>query len=227
MSAEPTAGGGAVRVLIADDHAMVREGLRAFLGERSADGGAPIEVVGEAGDGEEAVRVALATGAAVALLDLRMPGVDGIEAARRLRAAGAPCRVLILTSFGDAGDGRVEEALRAGAVGYLHKDVPRDVLLRAVREAAAGAPTLDARAQAELLRALGGAGRARTPLERLSAREREVLRLVVRGESNKRIAAALGIREGTVKGYLRVAFDKLGVGDRTQAALLATRHGLQ
>jgi DNA-binding NarL/FixJ family response regulator len=218
---ERAADGGPVRVLIADDHPLVREGLRTFLGDE-------VEVLGEACDGEEAVRLALELRPDVLLLDLRMPHVDGVEATRRLRDAGAPCRVLILTSFSD--EPRVGDAVRAGALGYLLKDVGRADLLRAVRDAARGVPTLHPSAQEQLLRDVAGGGGApaptAAPLAALTRREREVLRLVARGESNKRVAAALGLSEGTVKSYLSGVFEKLGVGDRTQAALWAVRNGM-
>ncbi len=209
-----------VRVLIADDHPLVREGLRTFLGE-------DVAVVGEASDGEEAVRLALDLRPDVLLMDLRMPRVDGVEATRRLRDAGATCRVLILTSFSE--EPRVGDAVRAGALGYLLKDLGRADLLRAVRDAARGVPTLHPAAQEQLLRDVAGGGDApapAAPLASLTRREREVLQLVARGESNKRVAAALGLSEGTVKSYLSGVFEKLGVGDRTQAALWAVRNGL-
>jgi DNA-binding NarL/FixJ family response regulator len=217
--------GAPVRVLIADDHPLVREGLRTFLAE-------DVAVVGEASDGEEAVRLALELQPDVLLMDLRMPHVDGVEATRRLRDAGAACRVLILTSFSE--EPRVGDAVRAGAVGYLLKDLGRADLLRAVHDAARGVPTLHPSAQEQLLRdvAGGGSGAAApaaatdAPRVTLTRREREVLQLVARGESNKRVAAALGLSEGTVKSYLSGVFEKLGVGDRTQAALWAVRHGL-
>ena len=217
---ELAADGAPVRVLIADDHPLVREGLRTFLDEA-------VTVVGEACDGEEAVRLALDLSPDVLLMDLRMPRVDGVEATRRLRDAGATCRVLILTSFSE--EPRVGDAVRAGALGYLLKDLGRADLLRAVRDAARGVPTLHPAAQEQLLRDVArvGAAPARAqPAASLTRREREVLQLVARGESNKRVAAALGLSEGTVKSYLSGVFEKLGVGDRTQAALWAVRHGL-
>ena len=212
-----------VRVVVADDHPLVREGLRTFLEQDD------VTVVGEAADGREAVAMALALRPDVVVMDLRMPDVDGVEATRRLREAGAACRVLILTSFGE--EARVGDAMRAGAIGYLLKDLARGELLRAVRDAARGHFTLHPVAQAQLARDVAGsppaaADDAPPMVDALTRREREVLRLVARGESNKRIGAALGISEGTVKGYLSGVFGKLGVGDRTQAALWAVRHGV-
>jgi DNA-binding NarL/FixJ family response regulator len=206
-------------VLIADDHQIVREGLHAVL----TDGGA-VEVVGEASTGEEAVRVAATTRPDVVLMDLRMPGAGGIEATRQLRAAVPDARVLILTTYAE--EGGVGEAIRAGAIGYLLKDVGKAELLRAVRAAAGGTPTLHPQAQSALLREVAAPPTPASPLDALTPRERDVLRLVARGESNKRIAAQLNLSEGTVKGYLTAIFGKLGVGDRTQAALAAVRLGL-
>ena len=218
-----TAPAAPLRVVVADDHPLVREGLRTFLEQDD------VTVVGEAADGREAVAMALALRPDVVVMDLRMPDVDGVEATRRLREAGAACRVLILTSFGE--EARVGDAMRAGAIGYLLKDLARGELLRAVRDAARGHFTLHPVAQAQLARDVAGsppaaADDAPPMVDALTRREREVLRLVARGESNKRIGAALGISEGTVKGYLSGVFGKLGVGDRTQAALWAVRHGV-
>ena len=206
-----------VRVLIADDHQVVREGLQMILAESDGE----IVVVGEASDGEEAVRLAKAEVPDVVLMDLSMPRVDGLEATRRLREAGVPSRVLILTSFAD-GDG-VRDAVRAGVTGYLMKDVLKSELLTAIRLAADGVPTLHPRAQQHLMRGIAHPDTP-SPFTILTPRERDVLALLAQGESNKRIAAALNLSIGTVKGYVSAIFEKLGVDDRTQAALLVAKH---
>jgi DNA-binding NarL/FixJ family response regulator len=206
-----------VRVVIADDHQVVREGLQMIL----ADSDGEIVVVGEASDGEEAVRLATSIQPDVVLMDLSMPRVDGLEATRRLREAGVQSRVLILTSFAD-GEG-VRDAVRAGVTGYLMKDVLKAELLMAIRLAADGVPTLHPRAQQHLMRGIAEP-QAPSPFGSLTPRERDVLALIARGESNKRIAAALNLSIGTVKGYVSAIFEKLGVEDRTQAALLVAKH---
>lgn len=206
-----------VRVLIADDHQVVREGLQMILAESDGE----IIVVGEASDGDEAVRLASAMKPDVVLMDLSMPRVDGLEATRRLREAGIESRVLILTSFAD-GQG-VRDAVRAGVTGYLMKDVLKTELLAAIRLAADGVPTLHPRAQQHLMRGIAEP-ETPSPFVALTPRERDVLALLARGESNKRIAAALNLSIGTVKGYVSAIFEKLGVEDRTQAALLAAKH---
>lgn len=206
-----------VRVLIADDHQVVREGLQMILAESDGE----IVVVGEASDGEEAVRLAKSVNPDVVLMDLSMPRVDGLEATRRLREAGVPSRVLILTSFAD-GDG-VRDAVRAGVTGYLMKDVLKSELLTAIRLAADGVPTLHPRAQQHLMRGIAEPDTP-SPFAVLTPRERDVLALLAQGESNKRIAAALNLSIGTVKGYVSAIFEKLGVDDRTQAALLVAKH---
>jgi DNA-binding NarL/FixJ family response regulator len=206
-----------VRVVIADDHQVVREGLQMIL----ADSDGEIIVVGEASDGEEAVRVTTAVKPDVVLMDLSMPRVDGLEATRRLREAGIESRVLILTSFAE-GEG-VRDAVRAGVTGYLMKDVLKSELLAAIRLAADGVPTLHPRAQQHLMRGIAQP-ETPSPFGALTPRERDVLALLARGESNKRIAATLNLSIGTVKGYVSAIFEKLGVEDRTQAALLAAKH---
>ena len=206
-----------VRVLIADDHQVVREGLQMILAESDGE----IVVVGEASDGDEAVRLAKSLNPDVVLMDLSMPRVDGLEATRRLRDAGIESRVLILTSFAE-GEG-VRDAVRAGVTGYLMKDVLKAELLAAIRLAADGVPTLHPRAQQHLMRGIAEP-ETPSPFIGLTPRERDVLALLARGESNKRIAAALNLSIGTVKGYVSAIFEKLGVEDRTQAALLAAKH---
>src|SRR5919112_1147680 len=206
-----------VRVLIADDHQVVRQGLQMIL----ADSDGEIVVVGEASDGDEAVRLATAVRPDVVLMDLSMPRVDGLEATRRMRDAGIDSRVLILTSFAE-GEG-VRDAVRAGVTGYLMKDVLKAELLTAIRLAADGVPTLHPRAQQHLMRGIAEP-ETPSPFGALTPRERDVLALLARGDSNKRIAAALNLSIGTVKGYVSAIFEKLGVEDRTQAALLAAKH---
>jgi len=206
-----------VRVVIADDHQVVREGLQMILAESDGE----IVVVGEASDGDEAVRLATEVQPDVVLMDLSMPRVDGLEATRRLREAGVPARVLILTSFAD-GEG-VRDAVRAGVTGYLMKDVLKSELLTAIRLAADGVPTLHPRAQQHLMRGIAEP-ESPSPFGALTPRERDVLALIAQGESNKRIAAALNLSIGTVKGYVSAIFEKLGVQDRTQAALLVAKH---
>ncbi|HZE04564.1 MAG TPA: response regulator transcription factor [Solirubrobacteraceae bacterium] len=213
MSAEP------IRVLIVDDHAVVREGLRTFLSLQ--DG---IEVVGEAQDGEGAVVQAVALRPDVILMDLVMPGLGGVGAMRALRERAPRSRVIVLTSFLD--DERLMPALQSGAAGYLLKDVEPAELARAVRTACAGEALIDPTVAARLLRHLGDAASPAEAAEQLTRREREVLALIVAGHSNKRIALELGIAEKTVKTHVGHLLAKLGVTDRTQAALLAVRRGL-
>jgi DNA-binding NarL/FixJ family response regulator len=222
--------GGPIRVLIVDDHAVVREGLRTFL--ELQDG---IEVVGEAADGEQAVDRAQELRPDVILMDLVMPKLDGAGAMRAVRERAPASRVIVLTSFLD--DDRLMAALAAGAAGYLLKDVEPAQLARAVRSACAGEALIDPTVAARLLQALsepGGPGLAgslpntagRTGIERLTRREREVLELIAAGQSNKRIARELGIAEKTVKAHVGSLLAKLGVSDRTQAAVLAIKRGL-
>jgi DNA-binding NarL/FixJ family response regulator len=213
-------------VLIVDDHAVVREGLRTFLGLQ--DG---IVVVGEASDGEEALERVADLEPDVVLMDLVMPRLDGVAAMQELRARGASPRVIVLTSFAD--DDRILPAVLAGAAGYLLKNVAPSELARAVRAAHAGEALLDPSVAARLVAAVadGMAVGAPRPPEALATgsltpREREVLGLLARGLANKRIALELGVSEKTVKAHVGHLLAKLGVHDRTQAALLAVRSGL-
>jgi NarL family two-component system response regulator LiaR len=211
-----TATSSPIRLLIVDDHAVVREGLRAFL--RLQEG---IEVVGEAGSADEAVAVATTSAPDIVLLDLVMPGGDGVGAIRRLIDAGPKLRVLVLTSFAD--DAQIFAALAAGAAGYLLKDIDPQALADAIRDIHAGRPALHPSVASRLMRR-----GAQPPTEHddLTAREREVLRLVVEGLPNKQIAQRLGIGEKTIKTHVSRVLAKLGVADRTQAAVLAIREGL-
>ena len=205
----------AIRVLVADDHAVVRDGLRAFLDLQ--DG---IEVAGEAADGQEAVEQAERLQPDVVLMDLVMPRLDGVEAMRDLRARVPGARVVVLTSFLD--DERLLPALRAGAAGYLLKNVEPRELARSIRLAAAGEAMIDPAVAARLVEALGEEQRPADHAE-LTPREQEVLDLIGRGYANKRIALELGIAEKTVKTHVSHVLAKLGVSDRTQAALYAER----
>jgi DNA-binding NarL/FixJ family response regulator len=220
----PTAAAGpSIRVLIADDHPMVRQGLRVFL-ELQGD----IEVVGEAADGAEAARLAAALRPDVLLLDLVMPGVDGLGALDLLAQAEVGVRTLIVTSFG--GHRGVAPAIRAGARGYLSKDVEPSALAAAIRAVAAGHVLLSPEAAAELAAGAqagagggpGGAAGGGGP--QLTAREWEVLRRLAEGRSNREIAKDLTVSEKTVKTHVSNVLMKLGVADRTQAALWAVRH---
>jgi two-component system, NarL family, response regulator LiaR len=209
-----------IRVMLVDDHAVVREGLRVFL--ELQDG---IEVVGEAADGEQALTLAERLHPDVILMDLVMPRLDGVQAMRELRRRLPQTRVIALTSFLD--DERLLPAIEAGAAGYLLKDVEPSELARAVRAAKAGEAMLDPAAAARLVDAVAqGATPAPVNRERLTRREQEVLELLASGRSNKRIAFELGISEKTVKAHVGRVLAKLGVNDRTEAAVLAISEGL-
>lgn len=206
-----------IRVLIVDDHEIVREGLQILLGEESE-----FEVVGTAGNSDEAVSMTKIHKPDVILMDLVLPGLDGIETTKRVIAVNPATHVLVLTSYSD--DQRVRDAIQAGAIGYLLKDVLKSELLNAIRSAAEGKPALHAEAQQFLMRQITGA--ETPPHSRLTSREFNILQLIAEGNSNKEIALALHLTEGTVKGYVSTIFDKLEVADRTQAALYAVEHGL-
>ena len=205
-----------IRVLIVDDHTVVREGLRTFL--ELQDG---IEVAGEAADGHEAIGEAERLQPDVVLMDLVMPRLDGVAAMRELRRRVPATRVIILTSFLD--DERLLPAVRAGAAGYLLKNVQPQELTRAIELAAAGEAMIDPAVAARLVDALVDDRVGEQP--ELTPREHEVLDLIGRGFANKRIARELGIAEKTVKTHVSHVLAKLGVSDRTQAALYAARGG--
>jgi two-component system, NarL family, response regulator LiaR len=205
-----------IRVLIVDDHAVVREGLRAFLELQDR-----MEVIGEAGDGREAIEEAERLRPDVILMDLVMPRLDGVEAMRELHEQVPAARVIVLTSFLD--DKRLVPALRAGAAGYLLKNVEPQELARAIRLADAGEAMIDPAVAARLVDALVEVGGDEGP--KLTRREQEVLKLIGRGLANKRIALELGIAEKTVKTHVSHVLAKLGVSDRTQAALYVERSG--
>ncbi len=205
--------GGPVRVLLVDDHPVVRDGLRGVL-----EGAGGFEVVGEAGDGRQALRMVGAARPDVVLMDLRMPVLDGVGATAALRAEHPEVPVLVLTTYDRDAD--IVRAIDAGATGYLLKDAPREELHRAVRAAARGETVLAPAVAARLV------GRLRGPAAgELSAREREVLGHVARGRTNREIAAALVVSEATVKTHLLNAFAKLGVDDRTAAVVTALERG--
>jgi two-component system, NarL family, response regulator LiaR len=204
-----------IRVVLADDHAVVRQGLRTFLDLQD-----DIEVVAEASDGLEAVEASERLDPDVVLLDLVMPGLDGLGALKRLREGRA--RIIVLTSFGD--DDKLFSALRGGAAGYLLKDVQPADLVRAIRSAHAGesplSPAIATRVVEEVAQGAVSAHDDLTP------RELDVLTLIARGRSNKVIARELGVAEKTVKTHVSHILAKLGVSDRTQAALYAVKQGL-
>nr|WP_026400437.1 response regulator transcription factor [Actinomadura rifamycini] len=220
--------GPVVRLLIVDDHPVVRDGLRGmFTGEPG------LEVVGEAADGAEALRLAAELRPDVVLMDLRMPGMDGVTAITRLAESGSPCRVLVLTTYDTDRD--VLPAIEAGATGYLLKDARKDELFRAVRAAARGEAVLSPPV-ATLLMSRMRAGAAPAPPaapdvppdggEPLSPRELEVLGLVARGSTNREAAAKLFVSEATIKTHLLHIYAKLGVNDRAAAVGAAFERGL-
>jgi DNA-binding NarL/FixJ family response regulator len=210
-----------IRVLIVDDHPAVRRGLRMFL-ETYPD----MTVVGEAADGDEALRLATAERPDVVLLDLMMPGMDGVEVLTTLAERGLTARVLVVTSFVDRSN--VLPAMRAGARGYVYKDVDPQALVAAVRSVYAGHVLLELEIAQALFAGHNGVAVDRDPAAdaSLTARERDVLRLIAAGESNREIARKLVVSEKTVKTHVSNILLKLGLADRTQAALFAVRHGL-
>jgi len=204
-----------IRVLVADDHSIVRKGLRAFLSLQS-----DLEIVGEAADGEEAVRMAQQLEPDVVLMDIKMPMMDGIAATAAIRRDLPDTEVIALTSVLE--DASVVGAIKAGAIGYLLKDTEADDLCRAIKAAAAGQVQLSPEAAARLVREV----RAPDSPEPLSQRELDVLKLLGEGNSNKEIAKSLTLSEKTVKTHVSNILGKLNVPSRTQAALYAVRIGL-
>jgi DNA-binding NarL/FixJ family response regulator len=200
-----------IGVLIADDHSVVREGLVSLIG-RKAD----MTVVGEAGNGREAVDLWKEHRPDVTLLDLRMPELDGVDAIKEIRANDENARIIVLTTFD--GDEDIYRAIQAGAKGYLLKDVPREALMDCVRRVHAGETSVPVHLVAKLVDRVSG--------ETLSRREIEVLKLMAQGKSNKEIASALFISEGTVKSHGKAIFAKMNVVSRTEAVADATRRGL-
>ena len=203
-----------IRVVVVDDHDIVRRGLADLLSTSN-----DIELAGEAADGVAAVDVVAAVAPDVVLMDLSMPELDGVGATQRIVEADADARVVVLTSFAD--DRHIADALRAGAIGYVLKHAGPDELLDAIRAAARGEAPLDPKAARVLLTSRAMSTRAS---QTLSAREEEVVRLVAEGLANKQIARRLSITERTVKAHLTNIFARIGVTDRTQAALWAREH---
>ncbi len=203
-----------IDVLVVDDHALMRQGLRALI-----DGADDMRVVGLAADGAEALGLLSGASPHVVLMDLSMPGMDGVTATGAISERYPETAVLVLTSFSD--QQRVTEALDAGAVGYLLKDTDPPQLLDAIRAVARGHSPLDPRVARMVLH---GRRAPAAPQTELTDREQEVLALVGRGHANKQIARALGIRESTVKAHLTSVFQRIGVRDRTSAALWAQEH---
>lgn len=210
-----------IRVLICDDQTIIREGLELLLRLES-----DIEVVGLAQDGQEAVDLAEARRPDLVLMDLKMPGLNGVEATRRIRARQPNTRVLVLTTYDD--DEWVLDAVRAGAAGYLLKDTPREKVVEAVRGTAAGRSYVDPSVAGKLLDRVSTSPSGESPAAAglLTEREADVLRLVARGLTNADIAGQLHLSEGTIRNHVSAILAKLDVTDRTQAAVFAIHHGL-
>jgi NarL family two-component system response regulator LiaR len=209
-----------ITVLIVDDHALVRDGIRGYL-EVQPD----MTIAGEAASGEEAVRLAGDQVPDVVLMDLVMPGMDGVEATRRVRRVSPRSQVVVLTSYHD--DVHIFPAIKAGALSYLLKDVGPEELAAAVRAAARGEATLHPHVATRVMQELRGTRReVPNPFAELTDRELEVMRLVAEGLSNARIAERLVLSEKTIKGYVSNILSKLHLADRTQAAVFAWREGM-
>jgi DNA-binding NarL/FixJ family response regulator len=207
-----------LRVLLVDDHAIVREGLRALLDD--AEG---TRIVGEAANGDEAIDLVERLKPNLVLMDIKMPGLPAADAIRVIRSRHPGIHILVLTSYAE--DAQVQEVVSAGALGYVLKDVAKAELLRAMTTVARGQPWLHAEVQRSLLNRMRKPAEL-DPIQLLTERERSVLKLLAQGKSNRDIARSLHLTEGTVKGYVSNILAKLKLDDRTQAALLAVRHGL-
>lgn len=215
-----------IRILLVDDQRLMRDGMRTLLSLEP-----DLEVVGEAGNGLEGVQQALLLRPDVVLMDIRMPGMNGVEATREIRHALPDTRVMVLTTFDD--DDLVMDALLEGAGGYLTKDLPAEEIAEAVRKVQTGGVVMPPPIAAKVVAELGRRSTAPAPateekklLEQLTDRERDVLRLLGQGYSNKEVGETLYITEGTAKNHVSSVIEKLGLRDRTQAALWAVRHGL-
>lgn len=207
-----------VRILLVDDHAIVREGLRALLDDVNG-----MRIVGEATNGDEAVEMAARLEPNLVLMDLKMPGMPAPDAIRTIRARNPAVQVLMLTSYAE--DQQVQKVISAGALGYVLKDVAKAELLKAMATVARGEPWLHAEAQRLLVQRMRKPSEL-NPLELLTDRERSVLKLLAQGQSNRTIGKTLQLTEGTVKGYVSNILAKLKLEDRTQAALLAVKLGI-
>jgi NarL family two-component system response regulator LiaR len=209
-----------ITVMLVDDHAMVRQGVRAFLVTQP-----DLSVVGEAGSGEEAVKMAAQFVPDVILMDLIMPNMDGVEATRRVKQVSPRSQVVVLTSYHE--DENIFPALKAGALSYILKDLSAEELASAVRKAAVGEAVLHPRVAARVIKEVQGArGEKINPFTELSQRELEVLKLIADGMSNAEMAAKLVLSEKTIKGHVSNILSKLQLADRTQAAVYAWREGI-
>ena len=210
----------AIRVVLVDDHNMVRMGLKAYFATLP-----DIQVVGEAGTGEEAVRLATELVPDVVLMDLIMPGMDGVEATRQVKKVSPRTQVIVVTSYHE--DEHIFPAIRAGALSYVLKDIDPDDLADAIRHASAGEAVINPRVAARLVKELHGQREESVnPFSELTNREMDVLRQIAAGKSNHEIAAALTISEKTVKSHITNILNKLHLADRTQAAVYAWQEGI-
>jgi NarL family two-component system response regulator LiaR len=209
----------AITVMLIDDHRVVRQGLSDFL-EVQAD----IEIVGEASSGEEGVQLARELLPDVVLMDLVMPGIDGVETTRRIKAVSPSTRVIVLTSFAD--DDKVFPAIKAGAISYLLKDISPEELAHAIRAAQRNEAVLHPEVAAKLMQEFSAPRPNEAPVEQLTPREMDVLRLIAKGKSNKEIADTLIVSEKTIKTHVSNILSKLHLADRTQAAIYALRQRL-